>query len=479
MNEAEAETDPRVGTIVADRYHIHALLGAGGMGTVYRAEHVRMRKTVAMKVLHREMTYLEEVVARFEREAVAAGRIDHPNVAGATDFGRLEDGSFYLVLEYVDGQSLSAALAGGPFDVDRALGIARQVADALGAAHAHDIVHRDLKPDNVMLVAREDGSDKVKVLDFGIAKMTAPSGGKEQPLTRIGAVMGTVAYMSPEQAVGQRVDARADLYALGIILYEMLTGKVPFEAPEMAQVLAKQITEAPPPLPDSVPADVAAFVFRLLEKTPSARPESAAEVVEAIRALQGFPASGPMSVAGAPVSIRTGTGAVSARGVTVPAVDSPASSTLASRPDRRSLWFIGGGVAAVVTLAALIYGSDGSEGSAAAAGSRAAAAGSAPSALAARSSAPFVSASGALLASAPSAREAPSAVASAPTPIPTITTKSSSTTKVTKTKTASGTVTTRQTSTKRQTTKKSSTTTKKKRRTGPGGIYIPPPSEWF
>ncbi|HEX7668809.1 MAG TPA: serine/threonine-protein kinase, partial [Polyangiaceae bacterium] len=234
---------PLVGTVLAERYRVDRFLGSGGMGAVYLGEHILMRKAVALKVLHRDMTVHAEVVARFEREAVAAGRIDHPNVAAASDFGRLADGSFYLVLEYVDGRSLASLIDEGPIELGRTLAIAEQVASALVAAHVAGIVHRDLKPDNVMLVRSADGADHVKVLDFGIAKVAgqeadgaASENGRQ--LTRVGAVMGTVGYMAPEQALGQAVDHRADLYAFGVLLYEMVAGTRPFVAEELSQVIA-------------------------------------------------------------------------------------------------------------------------------------------------------------------------------------------------------------------------------------------------
>src|SRR5690606_8292067 len=192
------------------------LLGEGGMGQVYRAQHVHMRKTVAIKVLHRELTMQPEIVARFEREAVAAARIEHPHVAAATDFGQLPDGSFYLVLEFIEGRSLTALWAEhGRLPPARALAIARQVCDALDAAHSAGIVHRDLKPDNVMLLAREGDADFVKVLDFGIAKLQSDDTSGQPALTKAGTVFGTPEYMAPEQAQGAGVDARSDLYTLG------------------------------------------------------------------------------------------------------------------------------------------------------------------------------------------------------------------------------------------------------------------------
>ncbi len=298
-----AREDALIGSVLAGRYRIDALLGSGGMGAVYRAEHVHMRKAVAVKVLHREMTQVPEVVSRFEREAVAAARIEHLNVATAKDFGRLEDGSFYLVLEFVEGQSLAKVLRErGALSEERALRIARQIADGLAAAHAAGIVHRDLKPDNVMLVERDGQRDLVKVLDFGIAKVKLDTT-SEQPLTQMGMVFGTPEYMSPEQAQGFDVDARSDLYALGIISYEMLSGTSPFRHEDLVAILARQITLDPPPLPDHVSSATAALVFQLLKKAPAQRPQTAVEVRERLDAVQHGgtpvqPASDPLPASG-------------------------------------------------------------------------------------------------------------------------------------------------------------------------------------
>ena len=263
------------------------------MGAVYEAEHVHMRKRVAVKVLHPEMSRMPEIVERFEREAMAAGNIDHPNVATASDFGKLSDGSFFLVLEYVVGQSLRDAVTEGRFELGRALYITRQIASALGRAHALGIVHRDLKPENVMLVSREGDPSFVKVLDFGIAKVPVGDFPSEGPsagsatLTRMGMVFGTPEYMAPEQALGAVVDGRADLYSLGVVAFEMLTGQRPFDHDNAATLLAMQITAPVPSLrhvaPDAdIPPVVEAIIDRLLAKDVANRFASAADLASTL-----------------------------------------------------------------------------------------------------------------------------------------------------------------------------------------------------
>ncbi|HEX4475980.1 MAG TPA: serine/threonine-protein kinase [Polyangiaceae bacterium] len=334
----ESVPDPLIGKVIAERYRVDDRLGVGGMGTVYRAEHVLMKKPVAVKVLHRELTVLGEIVKRFEREAIAAGRIDHPNVTLATDFGKLEDGSFYLVLEYVPGRSLTQALKeDGPFPVERGLFVTRQMAAALAAAHAADVVHRDLKPDNVMLIERGGTKDFVKVLDFGIAKVSGE--GATGQLTRLGAVFGTPQYMAPEQAAGKIVDGRADLYSLGLVLYELLSGKPAFSAQEIVGLLTKQLTETPAPLPASVDADVAALVMKLVEKDPANRVQSATELVAIIDARLGPVVFAPDStVLGIP-SVKGPSPVAFAQTTPLDVGPAPASSSGgAGSPKRRTLW---------------------------------------------------------------------------------------------------------------------------------------------
>lgn len=288
VEEARATSESRislVGQVLSDRYRIERRLGEGAMGQVYLAEHILMRKRVALKVLHGRMGDKPDAVARFEREAVAASHVEHPNVATAKDFGQLADGTFFLVLEYLDGIVLRSAIAQyGALPAKRALHIAAQVCSGLVRAHELGIIHRDLKPENIMLVPRGDDPDFVKILDFGIARVPMHALGSpkedDEPLTRVGMVQGTPAYMAPEQAMGQVIDARADLYALGVLLYEMLTGTRPFAAPTEFLVLTMHVSAPIPPMRDRAPdADIdpriEAFVRSLLAKEPDDRPQDA------------------------------------------------------------------------------------------------------------------------------------------------------------------------------------------------------------
>ena len=287
--------DKIVGSTIGGRYRIEKRLGEGGMGAVYLAEHTLMHKRVAIKVLHAEMSKMDEVVARFEREAMAAGNIEHPNVASATDFGKLDDGSFFLVLELIEGRSLREQISQGRIDARRVARIVRQIASALSRAHGLGIVHRDLKPENVMLVSRDGDEDFVKVLDFGIAKVpvgdiapksAAAGQAQNQALTQLGMIYGTPEYMPPEQALGQEVDRRADLYALGVMAYEMLAGKRPFDDDSKVKLLGMHITAPVPPLPADaqVPPELYALVMKLLAKDCNERVQEAREVIDVLDA---------------------------------------------------------------------------------------------------------------------------------------------------------------------------------------------------
>jgi serine/threonine protein kinase len=277
-----------IGEVIDRRYRIDAELGSGGMGVVYRATHTLIGKQTAIKVLRSQHARDEEAVKRFLREARIASAIEHPHVVDLSDFGQLEDGRLYYVMELLEGRSLASEIdLQGPLSPNRALRVALQVARGLGAAHQRGIVHRDLKPDNIFLCRGSGGEDHVKLFDFGIARAG------DSRLTRPGAVLGTPEYMPPEQTMGMGVDARADLYALGVILFEMLTGKVPLHADDVMELFQLQLTARPPALAEVAPAlgplaRTQALLDRLLAKRPEDRPPDAEavqrEILDAIAA---------------------------------------------------------------------------------------------------------------------------------------------------------------------------------------------------
>jgi serine/threonine protein kinase len=240
-----------VGTIVAQRYHVTGKLGEGGMGQVYLAEHVRMKRKVALKVLPPRIASDADAISRFNREASNAGQIEHPNVAAIYDFGESDDGIVYLAMEYVEGESLARVLAThGALPPIRAADIGQQVAAALDAAHRLGFVHRDLKPDNILVGAHHDGRDKIKVVDFGISKVPDAKG---QTVTHSGVVIGTPDFMSPEQLAGDVVDSRSDIYSLGIVAFNLLTGQLPFQGKDGSNAVLARLTDPPLRLVDVKP----------------------------------------------------------------------------------------------------------------------------------------------------------------------------------------------------------------------------------
>jgi tRNA A-37 threonylcarbamoyl transferase component Bud32 len=284
-----AYTPPQMVGVSVGSYRILGPLGEGGMGVVYRAEHVLLGRPAAVKVLLPEHSRNQEIVNRFFNEARAATAIRHPSIVEIYDFGYHADGSAYIVMELLEGEGLSRRLAReGRLELPRAVAIARQISGALSAAHARRIVHRDLKPDNVFLVADPEvpGGERIKLLDFGIAKLSAESATGMR--TRTGSVMGTPTYMAPEQCRGVALDHRADLYALGCILFEMVLGTPPFRGEGSGDVLAAHIHLAPP-LPRSIAAEVPVplenLMLALLAKAPDKRPSSAGHVVQLIDSL--------------------------------------------------------------------------------------------------------------------------------------------------------------------------------------------------
>ncbi len=252
-------------------YRVETLLGQGGMGVVYIATHPLLNKKAVVKFLHAELSSNEEIIQRFFNEARSATMIKHPGIVDVFDFGHHASGCAFILMEFLDGESLAARLRGGPLDTASTISIGRQIASACGAAHQRGIVHRDLKPDNIYLVpdVEAPGRDRVKVLDFGIAKLATDEAGLQ---TRTGSVMGTPMYMSPEQckSAGQ-VDQRADIYSVGCILYEMVSGRPPFASgTSLAQIIAAHMFEAPPPL-RSATTDLDALIMKCLAKEPADR----------------------------------------------------------------------------------------------------------------------------------------------------------------------------------------------------------------
>jgi serine/threonine-protein kinase len=287
--------DPLVGRVLSERYRILRKIGEGGMGCVYQAEHALIEKKIALKVLFQDLTRRADLVARFLQEAKSASRIGHENVIDISDFGQSPEGLVYIAMEYLDGQDLGRLLKlEKTLDWARARPILMQIAKALRAAHEHGIIHRDMKPENVYLVQREGRPDFVKVLDFGIAKVVTPDEGDAPRLTQTGMIFGTPEYMSPEQAQGHPPDHRVDVYAVGCIMYHMLTGSVPFMADSFMGILTKHLLEPPIPLrkrrPDlDIPADVEAVCLRAMEKDRDKRWPDMDALYRALGAAGGLP----------------------------------------------------------------------------------------------------------------------------------------------------------------------------------------------
>jgi serine/threonine-protein kinase len=285
--------DPLIGTVVAGRYRVLALLGEGGMGQVYMAEHEAIEKRVALKVLRAEYSAKPDIVTRFQQEAISASRIKHVNVLDVFDFGQLDNGCFFLAMELLEGNDLADDLVRDRIiEPARAVRIAIQICRALGAAHSRGVVHRDLKPENVFLQRTADGDEVVKIVDFGIAQLrssdeAAASEHKRRRLTRTGMIFGTPEYMAPEQAAGRKADLRVDIYALGVILYEMVTGAVPFTGETFMAVLAAHLNNVPPSIHQAYPdvtisTELRSVIMRALAKDPAARFQSMGELASAL-----------------------------------------------------------------------------------------------------------------------------------------------------------------------------------------------------
>jgi serine/threonine-protein kinase len=287
--------DPLVGAVLADRWKLIRPIGSGGMGVVYEAHHTTLGKRCAVKVLREQVSRDADVVQRFQREAQSASRIGHENIIEIIDFGITPGGASYMVMELLEGRDLAdILLQRGAMSIERAIPILLQCCRALGAAHAKGIVHRDIKPENVFLIDREEHKDFVKIVDFGIAKISdlETPGAPGRKLTKTGMIFGTPEYMSTEQAYGRPTDARSDIYGLGVIAYEMFTGRVPFEGETFMAVISQHMLDPPPPMREKnpsiqIPADLEAIIVRTMDKDPDARPQSMAELHDQLLAFLG------------------------------------------------------------------------------------------------------------------------------------------------------------------------------------------------
>lgn len=333
------KTDPLINKTVAGKYKVLERIGSGAMGSIYRAEHTALAKPVVIKVLHRHLVGDESHIKRFHREARAASRLNQPNCISVLDFGQTEDGWLYICMEYVSGRDLCRILfEERRLDPERAVRIASQVLDALDEAHNQGVIHRDLKPENIMIERLRMNPDFVKVLDFGIAKIRDTDGRADSTgfKTATGMVFGTPEYMSPEQIRGEDLDGRSDLYSLGIVLYQMLSGELPFTGESVLEIATKHLTEPPVPLrekrPD-IPVALCEVVHRLLEKKRDRRYATAAEAKAALVASLNAPAAQPKDSAPTDGAASSAPGArridhvePAAPGVQSPSSDAPSPS---------------------------------------------------------------------------------------------------------------------------------------------------------
>ncbi len=285
------DSDPLIGKVFAERYDIQSIIGLGGMSIVYKAQHRLMDRVVAIKMLHSNIKNDHVALERFRMEAQAASSLNHQNIITVYDFGVTDNGDAFFVMDYLDGESLADLLERkGKIPFERVMPLLKQICDGLGAAHKKSIVHRDLKPANVVLLKQDDGTELVKLVDFGIAKLLPGSGKQQQQLTRTGEVFGSPIYMSPEQCQGLALDNRADIYSLGCLMYETMTGEPPLLGKTLLETLNLHVEEMPKPLsevaPDlAVPPELEAIMFRCMEKNPADRFQNTEEIRDLLSSL--------------------------------------------------------------------------------------------------------------------------------------------------------------------------------------------------
>lgn len=369
LRSANAQAD-LLGSIVADRYHVIRKLGEGGMGTVYLAEHVKMGRKSALKVMNPGMNTDPDAIARFNREAANASRLSHPNICAIYDFGETAEGMIYLAMEFIEGTSLTSLIEkAGALPPARAGSIVHQVADALQVAHDAGIVHRDLKPDNIMVAKGRDGADVVKVVDFGIAKASTSDA---QKVTKTGLVVGTPEYMSPEQLAGDRLDGRSDIYSLGLVAFNCLTGRLPFPAETAQEAMILRLTDRPCTLAEMRPdlawtPEVQHAIDRALMRDAGERYQGAAqfgrEFAAACTAMPSTQAAeagtlvmGAAAATEALPATRVARASQRTQPMEAPAAPRGAAPPAAARASRNPLPMVLGGIAAVGVAATLYFG---------------------------------------------------------------------------------------------------------------------------
>ena len=284
LKTAAIGEDPLLGKTIRGKYRVLKKLGAGGMGAVYLAEQLSIGRKVALKVLQREFAMNDEFIKRFRQEARLAASLNHRHVITIHDFDQTDDGNLFIAMEYVEGQNLKSIIQQGPLKLARALRFAVQIAEGLSAAHRAGVIHRDIKPENIMIL---QVLEEVRLMDFGISRLRDTE--TLARLTRPGMIMGTPAYMAPEQIEGHEVDEKSDIYAFGVVLYEMLTGETPFKAPTPTALLMKHIKELPVPLRQlraDVPGGVEHLVMQTLEKQPERRQSAMEEIAIELRRIE-------------------------------------------------------------------------------------------------------------------------------------------------------------------------------------------------